>query len=388
MPDAATIRRAFVIVSLLLVAGAVMARASEWYQVTDFFCLYQGPRALALRQDPYDVSWLQSATSGTYPVPLFAGGGSAPSNCRYGYPLWTAAVMLPLGVLPLEVAATLWAALAIGCVVFGMAAAWRAVRAPRGLAPIYAIVVVVSQPFWLLLMTGQISGVDLGVASALALAMTSSRMTSSGIALAALALKPQVVTATIPAVFIRSLVVRERRLAAVFLATLLAMAAVPMILVPSWPIEWVNELISRRLRITALLPTAWGFAGDVFGNVVLGAALGAALLLTVWAIVRGRQLTGLDVLALSLPVSLFIAPYAWSYDHLVLAVPWAYLFARLPADPGRWLAGSLGIVVLATMLPWLLYLLSFGRGLETLSAAVPAVTAVAVAFAVRAGPPA
>jgi len=39
-----------------------------------------------------------------------------PSSCpgRYGYPLWTAVVMVPIGALPIELAASAWMAISLG----------------------------------------------------------------------------------------------------------------------------------------------------------------------------------------------------------------------------------------------------------------------------------
>jgi hypothetical protein len=378
--------KAALIVALLLLLGVLAARTASWYQTGDFLCLYEGGRALATGHDPYDEAWWQSATGGTYPHPL-PRGGEGPSACpgRYGYPLWTAALVLPLAVLPLEVAASLWAALMIGGTLLGMRAAWRAVGGPVRLAPVFAAIVVTSQPFFVLLIVGQLGGLLLGLAGLLALSLARRQERASGALLASLLVKPQVVVLALPALLIR---LRARRRALVgAAAALVAMTVVPMLFVPRWPFEWVDELLVRRLRVTGLLPTAWGLAADVFGNAALGAFLVAAVIAATWLIARGR-VDDVALLALTLPLSLFATPYAWSYDHLVLGVSWALVLARAEiagAWPRLWL--TVATIVVATFAPWALYALAFTRGGETLTAVVPALTALLVAFALRASTP-
>ncbi len=380
------VARGAAIVALLLLAGALAARGAEWYRTTDFFCIYQGSRALLVGRDPYDDAWIRSQTGGLYPQAAFAGGGLAPAPCRsaYGYPLWTAAALVPVAALPLEVAAALWAAAGIGATIYGASFAWRAFRGPARLAWLYAILIVASQPFWILLISGQLDGVVFFVVALLVWALAARRAAGAGAALALTALKPQLVALTLPAVALRALALRERRLLGAVLATGAAMVVVPMAFVPLWPIEWIDELTGRRARVSGLLPTAWGLAADVLGNGWLGAALALGLLAAVWLLVRGRALDLTEVAVLSLPLSLFVTPYAWSYDHLVLAVPWAFLLARAPARGGARLAALVGVVALASALPWALYAVAFARGGETLSAVVPALTAIAVAVALRA----
>jgi hypothetical protein len=375
---------AIVVFALLIVAGVLAARGASWYRTTDFYCLYEGSRSLVQGHDPYDEAWWATAVAGVFPNPTFIGGDGSP-GCpgRYGYPLWTAVALLPIGLLPVEIAAITWATLSIAATVFGMAWAWRAVNGPHALAALFAIVVIMSQPFWILLISGQMSGVELGLAGAAALGLARARTARAGAAIAAMAVKPQVVIFTVPAVVLVALR-RSPRLAVAIFVSLAVMSTAPLLFVMGWHAEWLGELGSRRLRVAQLLPTTWGLAADVFGNVALGAALAAFVLVAVVALVRRHGLSPLDVFVLSLPISLFVTPYAWSYDHLVFAVCWAYLLAVTPSRGFAHVAGLIGVVVLADLAPWALYALSFTRGGETLSAIMPACTAVLVAIAARA----
>ncbi len=370
------------LLAIAILAGTVAAATNAWYQTSDFFCLYHGARSLVLGHDPYDEVWWHSVTGGLYPNPL---GGVAPSSCpgRYGYPLWTAVAMLPIGALPLEPAAIMWESLSIAAALAGGWWSWRAARGPSRLGPLYAALLVSSQPFWLLIVYGQITGVMLGLAGALALLLARQRERAAGIALSWLALKPQIVVLAVPAIALSAIVGRRLRLLAAAAATAAVMVILPMAFVPGWPLEWSDELSGRRIRVVSLLPTAWGLAGDVLGASWIGAILIALVVAATWVLVRRVRIDRVGLLALSLPLSLFATPYAWTYDFLVLAVSWSVVLARAVSPRGvrPWLL--LVTVALAGPIPWILYAIAFARLNETLSASVSAATALLVAFALR-----
>jgi hypothetical protein len=374
------------LVLILLAVGAAVARSNLYYQATDFFCLYHGPRSLVVGHDPYDEAWWSEVTGGLYPDPS-SGGRLVRSSCpgRYGYPLWTAVVMLPIGTLPLEIAASVWMALSLGAALVGAWWAWLAVRGPARLAPLYGILLITAQPFWLLVIYGQITGVMLGLAGLFAILIARGRA-SAGAALSGLALKPQTVALAIPAIALRALVLRRWRLLAVAVVTGVAMVIVPMVFVPGWVFEWLDELVLRRARVAVFLPTAWGLGADVFGNAAVGGLLVAALAIGCWLPLRRSRVDDVGLFALTLPLSLFATPYAWSYDFLVLFVSYAVVLARASVAPPRTrISLTIGAVALAGPVQWLLYAVAFPRGNETLSAVVTAATALLVAAALRAG---
>jgi len=368
-------------VTLVLIVGTLAAQRASYYQTGDFFCLWSGARSLVLGHDPYDVTWWTSLTGGLFADPW---RGLATSSCTsyFAYPLWTAVVLLPLGALPLELAASLWMALSIGAVIFGMDRLWRAYAGRRENAALFAALVVGSQPFWVLLVGGQLTGILLGIAGAVAAAIRRGSDVRAGAALALLALKPQLVVVTLPAMLLRLMRDGRRRAAVTAVVVGLAMTLVPLLFVGAWPQEWLGAVGPQRLRVAGLFPTAWGFAADVLGNVWWAVALIAALVALVMLIARDVDV--LALFALSFPLSLVVTPHAWSYDFLLLAVPWAFVLGRLPFATRVMRRALLGALLLvASPLPWVLYGVGFARGLETVSVLVPAATALLAATATR-----
>jgi glycosyl transferase family 87 len=372
-----------IIVVAVLVLGWVAANGALWYRTADFYCLREGARLLATGQDPYDETLWRELVTTQFPDPL---RGTATSSCvaRYASPLWTAVVMLPFGVLPLELSASLWMALSIGAVIAGTRWIWLALGGSARLAPVFAAIVVTSQPFWLLLIGAQISGLLVGLLGAGVWLASRDRPALSGAALGALIVKPQVAGFFLPVYLGREALAGRWRAVAGAAAATTALVLISLALQPSWIPHWLEEVTGRRLGYAALLPTAWGLSADLFGTLVWAPLLIAIAVVAVAALVRGRVLERATFAAIALALALFAAPHVWSYDFLVLALPWGAALAiadRLP-EPRRSVGVTLAVVA-ASLVPWSFYALALTRGQENLSAFVPVIAALAVALVVR-----
>src|SRR5258706_899944 len=80
-----------------------------------------------------------------------------------------------MGVLPVEAASSVWMTLSIGASLLGIGVAWRAFGGTARYAALFAVAVVMSQPFWIFLLSGQISGLALGFAGVTAWALAQGR---------------------------------------------------------------------------------------------------------------------------------------------------------------------------------------------------------------------
>jgi hypothetical protein len=362
--------------------GTIAASRSQWYEGTDFDCLWSGARLVADRQDPYDEAvWVRAAGR---PRTDARGDLVPTSSCalRYGYPLWTALAMVPLGTLPLPVAAIAWMTLSLVATAAGAAAAWRASGGRRAGAILFASIVLTAQPFWLLLISGQLVGIALGLAGLSALWLARHEDVRAGASFGLLALKPQLIALCGPVLFVWGLFARPRAALAAA-AVVVALVVVSIAIAPGWPLEWLAEITGRRLHIAALLATAWGLSADLFGTVLVAPLLIAAVTGGAWYLAR-RHATPIGVASIALAISVFGTPHAWSYDHLVLVVPWAHTLAIGARSTGAArVTLFLGTAAVASFLPWVLYALAFSRGTETLNALVPALTALLVAAALR-----
>lgn len=365
------------VLAALLAVGYAVAAANHWYRDGgDAFCFWTAARFVVSGQDPYDGAAWRSATAG-----LSCAGA-------YAYPLWTAITMAPLGLLPLEAAMTTWMAISIGAALAGTMLVWRAVAGSHAGALLFLLLVVTSQPFAVLLISGQTSGVELGLVGLAAFLLAAGRQGGALAAVSGLALKPQLAALPIVALGARALYVRDRRAIIGLAAPLLAASAISLAISPSWVIEWVAASVGPRLRVAELLPTAWGLSADVVGTPWLAPVLIALLVAAIVAPARRRLVKGVELFAVSLAVGLFSAPHAWSYDFLVLALPWAIALAAAYRTSGMVRAALLGsTIAVGSVLPWLLYAFAQSRGGEPLSAVIPALSALLVAVSGRIADP-
>lgn len=372
-----------IIAALLLGCGALAATGASYYRTTDFFCFYEGARFVVERRDPYDLELWRAAISGEFREPL-GGTGSSSCGAPYAYPLWTAFALVPFGALPLEAAAVAWATLAIAGAAGGSLLAWRAVNGPASLALVFGVIVVFAQPFWILLISGQMAGLLLLLLGVLVWALRESRPRAGGTALALLALKPHLILLLAPAVIARSPRSERSRLIGTCLGVLGTLVALSVALQPEWPLAWLSNVGVPRAAIATLLPTAWGFAADMLGSALWGAVLIVLVVAGMAALLRGGPRGQVELAIAAIPVSLFAAPHAWSYDFLLLSPCWALILtvAGRQSAPTR-IALLFSLLCVASIGPWLLYGYAFTRGVETASAVIPAATALLVAAALR-----
>jgi hypothetical protein len=366
----------------VLVDGWVAAYGAQWYRTVDFACLREGARLVASGLDPYDgANW--TALAEPHPDP-FRGLATPTCVARYASPLWTAAVMLPFGILAPEPAAALWMAASIGAAILGMRWIWAAVGGPARLAPLFAALVVASQPFWLLLVGAQVNGVLLGLVGGAAYAAARGRDATAGALLAALALKPQVAGIFAPAAVLRDTFGGRPRVLAGAAAVFAALLGASVLIRPFWIVSWLDEVTGRRLGYSGLLPSAWGLSSDLFGTVAVAPLLIVGVALALWLVARGHALDRVAFGAVVLPLSLFAMPHVWSYDFLALALPWGFALARSARMRGAPRVAMLAAaVVVASPLPWVMYAVGLARGSEQWSAVVPVATAIAAAAAHR-----
>ncbi len=370
------------VAGLILVTGALGAAASDHYRARDFYALWSGSRLVAAGIDPYDEKHWCAETEGTS-VDATTASGQPACPVRYAYPLFTAVLLLPLGILPLAWASSLWLSVSLVAALAAMALAWRAAAGSARGAPLLIAVVVGSEPFWLLIAGGQVSGV-LALGVALSAFETARHERRAGAALALAALKPNVLAIAAGVVALRGLLAREWAFLAGGAAALLALFAISLPVRPSWPIEWWAELFGRQIGHAAEYATGWGIAAHDLGSLAWGVPLVGGLVAACLWLARGVPRDRVALLSLAVPLSLFATPYAWSYDFVVLIVPWAFVLARcerLAPAPARALRYAL--IAVAAPLTWILYLLAFAREIETLSALIPALTAILVSAAAR-----
>jgi hypothetical protein len=361
---------------LLLVAPFVVlgVGVASTPRATDFNCYWSGAHIVLAGGDPYDsATW--AAATGADVVNLF--GTTRETHCPagYGYPLTTAIALIPLGVLPIEIAIVPWQAAFILAMAVGIALLSRAARLGRAEALLFGILVVASEPFFYEFIDVRFGGLLVLAVGLLA----SSDLIHAGPVLGTVlaVLKPHLMPLAV-LVRLRELGMRS---AAAALAPVYVLIGASLVVDPAWPAKWIGEILGPRIDMaTAGQSSTLWLLGRVVGIPALGPVLMAvgigALVVALWR-ARGR-ITRLDAVAASTVGWAMVVPYALSGDHLVsLAVVSAAVLRR--GTPTL----TLSLLLIAGVLPWLLYATRYDllvyRGLEVSNALVPLALALLLA---------
>src|SRR6266545_3898734 len=309
-----------------------------YYRHSDFMSFYLGSRSIIEGIDPYDAdAWrAMHVAVGT------SGHSLIPNRTGYGYPLTTAVLALPFALLPPAVAAASWFVAQIA-------------------------------------LAGNVGGFLLAIAAFTAAFLADRRYAAAGAVAGLALLKPHPFLLAAPLVFLLLPDRARWRFLGGAAVVSASVVAISLALRPEWILGWLNSAI-RLQAINQDRANAWGptpHDARWLGWILL--ALFAVVFL-VW--LRWRRPTGPALIAGVLPLSLFAAPYVWSYDHSVLFVTAAVCVAAIAPLADRVRAGRMAIVAAVfVLLPWLLYVLSFRlEGEEPMTALVPVVALAALAY--------
>ena len=315
---------------------------------TDFMCFWTGASLVARGQDPYDPSTWSAAMDGLFPnwLGLLR---RPPCPGAYAYPLSTAVATLPLGLLPLRVAAFIWMVMLVGGITAGIVLLARA----SGLTPqrtlLFAAITLGSQPAWLTALTSQYGGVQLAALGLLALPPTVTMPARFSLAMIFLFLKPHIA----PLVMLERARSATPRALAAGAAVIVGLVLASLLLRPSWPAEWLNEIVGHRAAIATTSATLYGFTVWVTGRAEVAIAI---VLLAVGAFalaLRGADIgASSDRVAVATTAGLLVVPYVSSGDPIVLAAAWCAILRR--AGP-RSIGLVLALIGVADVVPWTLY---------------------------------
>lgn len=306
------------------------------------------------------------------------------------YPLWTAVALLPLGAVPLELAAPAWlvAQVAAVAVILAMIARRVLVTQPRRDAVVLAGLAIAMQPAWLLVGGGNMTGLLFAAFGGAVVARLAGQPILAGALLGLLVTKPMAFVVSAPVLIVA---VRAGRLRTVIAAGVSAgsLIAASFVLRPAWLGAWIGNATALQTS-TGSNATGWTIARaappllppEVTSALTI---VGALAVLAFWW--RVRRPDPMLLVAGAIPVSLYVAPHGWSYDQLHLLITYAVVLERLArlASAER-VIGLVALALVAVVVPWALYARAFTTGGEELFAIVPVLAfALLVAADARAG---
>jgi len=360
-------------VSLLLVADWLMVRLNGDMVNSDFFSFRLSGCGLLEGVSDYDpAAWAD----------LHARYGRAwLENPILTYPLPTALIFLPFCMLPLPLAAAAWELVSQVMLIVSIAALFAGIRADRPPLVFLAPVVFLSRPTIAVFTNGQLSALWPFSLSLFYLLMRREHHAAAGSVLSLLLLKPSVPVVILPVALAWLLKRRAWKGLLAFVVVSAAAVGFSLLLQPDWIGQWRLFSSMRGTEFGTFVPTLWGLLHSLLAAYLppviwLGVgAIVAGLLIAfcVWWLARtGDPWPPALWLAFAVCVSLFVSPYVWNYDQVLLIFPLGLVLVLSNSmNRARRLLMWGGAVVVMDVLPYLLLVVAGWRQIDTLSALVP-----------------
>jgi Glycosyltransferase family 87 len=357
---------------LFIVLIGPLGRRLEMVHFNDFSGIWSGPASILAGVDPWDPS--------RYVSTALALGTKTPDALVDDYMPWEVIALLPLGALPLEVAAWIWMTLSMLCSAIALRALLR--EFVPGRAPIHGalgLALFVGQPGFQTIVLGQWGLLLMAALSAVVLALRAGHVRRASLAAIAMLAKPQLFVWTAIGLAIPALSdLRYRRF--VVLAAILggALVLVSWLAFPDWFPAWTSDVLPRRTSRSAVLLSAFGQLFGAPGRVLAFVVIGAGLVLA------SRFEPGSDPwLAMWLALSSAGAIYSWSADQVLLFVP-IVIASGVLITAGREVAArrlAIGGALTFLLVSLVLYAIAVWRHDETFSIVVPVAVFVAITWA-------
>jgi hypothetical protein len=295
------------------------------------------------------------------------------------YMPWTVIALLPIGLLPLDVAAWLWMAASMIWGAVALRALLREFMPGRAwVHGMLGLALFVGQPGFHTIVLGQWALLLMSAVAAIVLAVRAGHARRAGFAALALLAKPQLFVWTAVGLAIPALFDARYRRFVIFAGVVAGTLVVASWLAfPDWFGAWSADIPARRTGRSAVLLSAFGQLLGTPGRVLAVAVIGAGVVLA------SRFVPGSDPwLAMWLALSGAGAIYSWSYDHVLLFVPLVIASGVLAAAGREKAAKRLAIAGALTFLlvSPVFYVIGVARHDETFSIAVPVAFFVAIAW--------
>ena len=353
---------------LFIALGGPLGRRLEMVHLNDFSGFWSGPAAYLHGTFPWDPA--------RYSDVAVALGTKAPDALVYDYFPWVMFFLMPLALIPLEVAGWIWMIASMTAATFALRGLLRAYL--PGMTAAHAalgLALFVGQPGFHAVVLGQWSLLLMSAVAAIVLALRAGRPALAAMPTLLLLAKPQIMVFT-PIGLAYGALRRPVFRRYVIVAGLLATAAVVIswLVVGDWLTPWLADIPGRRTLRSAVLLSALNELLGPIGRWI------AALLILAGAFVASRFRSGSDAsLAAWLSLSSAGAIYSWSYDQVLLYVPIVIAAGLLARDsPSRARVFALAWAGTFLIVSPVLYAIGVARHDETFSCVVPIAAFVSI----------
>lgn len=353
-------RIGFVFVILIPIFILVSVFSSKIYDAhkQDFAAYWQAGHMILAGQDVYNSSeWIAERE---------LRGTALHSEPTFHYPLPFAVLFSPLALLSVQSAYTIWLFFEQVAILISILVLLSFCPARTGYLELFTIAgIFLFRPSFSVILNGQILSLLLLFVCVSILLFHNQRWFWGGFALSLLALKPSI---GIPILAFAGLWLLAKKQWSGILGIALgctALLLIGMLIDPNWPIDYVSVSGDSFSKYFGLHPTLWGAVDKIFiqdrRSLIAGTIISIVILVIEVYVLNGKRFSSepLDAFAVIIPAGLLIAPYSWSYDQILLAIPLIYLMSRIAPSRGNGMAVLFlfGIVALSICLVLIAYVI-------------------------------
>ena len=322
------------ILCLIVLAGLfwvayALTETQNGMRDSDFFSFWAAGKLLGEGGNPYDeVEWINiHEVEGTDWI----------SDQTFLYPLPLALFFIPLGTLSLQHASILWLTLSQVMIMFSIYLCCRVMdwdRWKHYLVPLI-IAALLFRGVLVTIRNGQLGAFLLFLISLGLYYWSQDKGFLSGLFFGFLFLKPSITGIFLVVVIVWFLSNRSWKALTGLGVTIGSLITITIIIQSGWILDWLMIGKGKALSTAGTTPTFWGLTAMVLPqlDVWLWVTLSLSFVLIAFGIFflfkakpEGELLYLTGVL---LPLSLFITPYLWAYDHILLLVPIVLLVAKM-----------------------------------------------------------
>ncbi|KAA3657190.1 MAG: DUF2029 domain-containing protein [Chloroflexi bacterium] len=338
------------------------------YDDRDFVSLWAGGKAVIAGLNPYDPDvW------GPWRISL---GNTWVPDSREPFPLWTLLFFLPFSILDLGWGAATWVAFSLYMLVgasFFLGKIFNHLRLSLIEFFLLALGAALYRGGVLTLFVGQLTFELLFILALFMFLVYRKRPFAAGLVLACVAFKPNPFILFVPLFGVWLLSRREWQIILGAITGAATLFLISWITIPGWLFQWFN--VTGKTEVTQITPTIWGLAYELTPNWWAVTGLLLLIIITIvlgWLLVFNKNLTLYEATSLALGASILTTPYAWEYEHLLLLIPWMFIFYTL-RQKSRWFASAIWVTCIM-VLPWLMFDVAMQRASATFTAVIPLLT--------------